>query len=52
LFYFSFRNPTVTNPGNPGSIRRDMIDQWTLSRLVDELQCIAKGKQLMISEVA
>jgi ectoine hydroxylase-related dioxygenase (phytanoyl-CoA dioxygenase family) len=52
LFYFSFRNPTVTNPGNPGSIRRDMIDQWTLSRLQDELQCIAKGKQVMISEVA
>lgn len=34
IFYFSFRNPNIRNPGNPPSIRRDLQqEQITLSML-------------------
>ena len=34
IFYFSFRNPLIFNPGNPPSIRRDLQqEQITLSNL-------------------
>jgi hypothetical protein len=34
IFYFSFRNPKIRNPGNPPSIRRDLqYEQMTMSNL-------------------
>ena len=44
LLYISFQNPTVSNPGNPGSIRSDLIGKWTLQGLTKELQAFQKGK--------
>lgn len=44
LFYFSFKNPKIGNPGNPGSIRRDYIGQFTLEQLEKELTAYKKGK--------
>jgi ectoine hydroxylase-related dioxygenase (phytanoyl-CoA dioxygenase family) len=45
LFYFSFKNPNIGPVvGSPGSIRRDMIGQWTLTSMQTELKRIAKGK--------
>lgn len=50
LFYFTFRNPAVPAVvGNPGSIRRDLIGQWTLDRLQSELEMAAKGKPSSLS---
>ena len=50
LFYFSFKNPNVPNAGNPGSIRPDLINQWTLKALDKELKKAAKGKsQVFVS---
>jgi ectoine hydroxylase-related dioxygenase (phytanoyl-CoA dioxygenase family) len=44
IFYISFKSPKITNPGNPGSIRRDYISKFTLSELEKELTLYAKGK--------
>jgi ectoine hydroxylase-related dioxygenase (phytanoyl-CoA dioxygenase family) len=44
LFYVSFKNPKLVNPGNPGSIRREYISQFTLSQLDKELTLYSKGK--------
>jgi len=38
LLYCSFQNPLVTNPGNPGSIRSDLIGKWTLQELSEDLK--------------
>lgn len=44
LMYCSFQNPTVTNVGNPGSIRPDYIGRYALQQLQDELTKFQKGK--------
>lgn len=44
LLYCSFQNHKVTQVGNPGSIRKDLIGQWTLDDLQKELQKLGKGK--------
>jgi ectoine hydroxylase-related dioxygenase (phytanoyl-CoA dioxygenase family) len=44
VFYFSWKNPTVTNAGNPGSIRPAYINKWTLQTLSKELTKHTKGK--------
>lgn len=44
LLYCTFQNPKVTNVGNPGSIRPNLIGQWTLQRLQKELIKYQKGK--------
>jgi ectoine hydroxylase-related dioxygenase (phytanoyl-CoA dioxygenase family) len=44
IFYFSFKNPKTINAGNPGSIRREYISQFTLGALEKELSLYAKGK--------
>ena len=44
VFYFSFRNPNVPNAGNPGSIRPNLINQWTLAGLDKELKQFSKSR--------
>ncbi|CAJ1938092.1 unnamed protein product [Cylindrotheca closterium] len=44
LLYCTFQNPKVTNVGNPGSIRNNLIGQWTLQKLQKELTKYQKGK--------
>jgi ectoine hydroxylase-related dioxygenase (phytanoyl-CoA dioxygenase family) len=44
LLYFSFQNADVVHVGNPGSIRPDLIGQWTLQQLEKELERYSKGK--------
>lgn len=44
LLYCSFQNPKVTNVGNPGSIRPNLIGKWTLEKLQQELTKYQKGK--------
>lgn len=45
LFYFSFRNPKVTNPGNPGSIRSAIgRAQIKITDLAKEVESKQKGK--------
>jgi ectoine hydroxylase-related dioxygenase (phytanoyl-CoA dioxygenase family) len=48
LLYCSFQNPQVVNPGNPGSIRSDLIGKWTLQDLCKELQAFQKGKASLV----
>lgn len=43
LMYCSFQNPKVV-PGNPGSIRSNLIGKWTLQTLSDELELFRKKK--------
>jgi len=43
LFYFSFKNPKVLNPGNPGSIRPELIGKLSFSLLKKELDSRQKG---------
>lgn len=50
LFYFSFRSPTVLNVGNPGSIRKDYVGKYSLSRLESELKRFGKGKPSIFDE--
>jgi ectoine hydroxylase-related dioxygenase (phytanoyl-CoA dioxygenase family) len=45
LLYFTFQNPKITNPGNPGSIRSNLINKWTLQKLLQELTKFQKGKK-------
>lgn len=49
LMYCSFQNPNILNPGNPGSIRSDLIGKWTLSHLSKELVAFAKQKPNQVS---
>jgi ectoine hydroxylase-related dioxygenase (phytanoyl-CoA dioxygenase family) len=42
LFYCSFKNPTVGYPGNPGSIRRELLSKYTLATLIDDLKTLQK----------
>ncbi|KAL3936173.1 MAG: hypothetical protein SGBAC_008455 [Bacillariaceae sp.] len=44
ILYCTFQNPKVTNLGNPGSIRKNLIGQWTLQKLQKELTKYQKGK--------
>jgi ectoine hydroxylase-related dioxygenase (phytanoyl-CoA dioxygenase family) len=44
LLYCSFQNPNIANPGNPGSIRSNLLGRWTLQDLIQELQAFQKGK--------
>ena len=44
LFYFSFKNPKIGNPGNPGSIRPELVSKLPLSVLCEELESYSKGK--------
>lgn len=44
IFYISFRNHKINNPGNPGSIRMEYISKFALSELEKELTLYAKGK--------
>jgi hypothetical protein len=44
LFYFSFKSPKVGYPGNPGSIRRELISKYTITTLEKEL--IHRQKQI------
>jgi len=47
LMYCSFQNPKVTNPGNPGSIRREILNEaYTLSELMNDLKSFQKGKAM------
>jgi ectoine hydroxylase-related dioxygenase (phytanoyl-CoA dioxygenase family) len=51
LLYCSFKNPTVVNAGNPGSIRKNLIDRWTLDKMQAELKRFQKGKSCkLVSE--
>ena len=43
LMYCSFQNPKVV-PGNPGSIRSNLIGKWTLQSLSEELELFRKKK--------
>lgn len=42
LFYCSFKNPAVGYPGNPGSIRRELLSKYTLATLIDDLKTFQK----------
>jgi ectoine hydroxylase-related dioxygenase (phytanoyl-CoA dioxygenase family) len=44
LFYFTFKNPKIGFPGNPGSIRREYISKFTLATLETEMKRYGKGK--------
>lgn len=44
LFYLSFKNPKIGYPGNPGSIRRGLINKLNLSLLDKELKLHEAGK--------
>jgi ectoine hydroxylase-related dioxygenase (phytanoyl-CoA dioxygenase family) len=44
LFYCSFKSPKVGYPGNPGSIRRDLISKYTISSLEKELKQLQKQR--------
>jgi ectoine hydroxylase-related dioxygenase (phytanoyl-CoA dioxygenase family) len=44
IFYFSFKNHKIGNPGNPGSIRLEYISKFALSELEKELTLYTKGK--------
>ena len=45
LFYFSFKNPKIGYPGNPGSIRKELASQsLTLKDITDDLKKYSKGK--------
>lgn len=44
LLYCTFQNPNVTNVGNPGSIRPNLMNQWTLQKLQKELVKYQNGK--------
>jgi len=48
LFYVSFKNPKIGYPGNPGSIRKNYISQFTLSALDKELTKYKKGKESIV----
>ncbi len=50
LMYCSFQNPKVT-PGNPGSIRSDLIGKWTLQTLRDELELFRKNKPCQVLQL-
>lgn len=50
LLYCSFQNPKVT-PGNPGSIRSNLIGKWTLETLRDELDLYRKGKPCQVIQI-
>jgi ectoine hydroxylase-related dioxygenase (phytanoyl-CoA dioxygenase family) len=45
LFYFSFKKPTVGYPGNPGSIRPELVNQLTLGVLMKDLKSFQRGKR-------
>ena len=47
LFYLSFKNPVMGYPGNPASIRKELIGQLTLKDLTDDLTRHAKGKPML-----
>lgn len=38
LFYFTFKNPKIGNPGNPPSIRPELIGKLTLGGLKEALE--------------
>jgi ectoine hydroxylase-related dioxygenase (phytanoyl-CoA dioxygenase family) len=44
LFYCSFKNPEIGYPGNPGSIRRDIISKYTITSLEKELKQLKKRR--------
>lgn len=46
LLYFSFRNPKIRYPGNPGSIRSELTgrNQFTLKEMVDDLTRHVQGQ--------
>ncbi|KAL3941696.1 MAG: hypothetical protein SGBAC_003976 [Bacillariaceae sp.] len=50
LLYCTFQNPTVINVGNPGSIRPNLVNQWTLQKLQKELVKYQKGKPSEVYE--
>ena len=53
LFYFTFKNPKLTNAGNPGSIRPELVNKLTLGDLRKELDLLEeKGSSAMIEELA
>lgn len=44
IFYCSFKNPKVGYPGNPGSIRPELVSKLTLDVLCKDLEGYSKGK--------
>jgi ectoine hydroxylase-related dioxygenase (phytanoyl-CoA dioxygenase family) len=44
LFYFSFKNPKIGYPGNPGSIRPELVSKLSLNALCNELEQYVKGE--------
>lgn len=44
IFYVSFRNPSIAYSGNPPSIRPELVNQFTLSSLEEELVLFHKGQ--------
>jgi ectoine hydroxylase-related dioxygenase (phytanoyl-CoA dioxygenase family) len=44
LFYCSFKNPQIGYPGNPGSIRRELVAKYTITSLEKELKELQKKK--------
>lgn len=44
IFYFSFKNPKIGYPGNPGSIRPELVSKLTLDDLCKDLEKYSKGK--------
>jgi len=48
LFYFTWKNPKVGYPGNPGSIRKELIGKITLKDVTDDLKRYATGKPTTI----
>jgi|UPI000581AF7B ectoine hydroxylase-related dioxygenase (phytanoyl-CoA dioxygenase family) len=45
LFYFSFKNPSMGYPGNPGSIRREYISKFRLADLQKEMKAYGRGRK-------
>jgi len=53
IFYFSFKNPKVGYPGNPGSIRPELLSKLSLDTLCKDLEGYSKGKGCpMLEELA
>lgn len=44
IFYCSFKNPKIGYPGNPPSIRPELVSKLTLEELCKDLQNYPKGK--------
>jgi hypothetical protein len=44
IFYFSFKNPKIGYPGNPPSIRPELVSKLTLDVLCKDLEGYPKGK--------